>query len=200
MEIFFYSDRVFYICHIIIRSQIVNAAAGWHWTLNPAERGSSPLGTTNKSHMKKAEYFLEKTPLWKIFIVFLFVGTAMSFFLFELLLSKDLNIGNPDINVTTEKNLIMSMMFGSFLSGTITYMLSLVRMSEKFYTDCNLLEEKIMEAKTRDTIQIIYHDIFLPLNKKAWHLNHKIRLKYIHSSMVKALENIKSDLVENTSK
>lgn len=150
--------------------------------------------------MKKVEYFLEKTPLWKIFIIFLFVATASFFFMFELLLSKDLNIGDPNINLTPEKNLIMSMMFGSFLSGAITYMLSLVRMSEKFYTDCNLLEEKIKEAKTRDSIQIIYHDIFLPLDKKAWHLNHKILLKYIHSSMVKALENIKSDPVENTSK
>jgi hypothetical protein len=175
---------------------------GWHWTLNPVERGSSPPGITNKLLMKKAEYFLEKTPLWKVFIVFLFVATSLFFFLFELLLNKDLHIGNPNINVTPEKNLILSMVFGSFVSGTITYMLSVVRMSEQFFRECNLVEEKIKEAKTRDDIQIIYNDLFAPLVKKAWHLNQKIRLKYMHSSMIQVLQDIgpATKSIENISK
>ena len=115
--------------------------------------------------MKRLEKFLDKAPLWQIYIFgWLFTGafTASIFYGFQLIdppNSKMLITGINCIKIGATTGLLFGLMF--------TLMFSMSRKSQIFWEYAKVVENLIEESNTQESLQSIFDNEFQDLRKKC---------------------------------
>jgi hypothetical protein len=124
--------------------------------------------------MKKLNNFLDKAPLWQVFIFgWLFTGafTFLFFFLFstieaQLNLAKSAGIGS-----------MMGLPFGLM----VMLMTSMTRKSTKFWDFAKEVETLIEAAETKESLQSIFDNEFQDLQKLQMGHPHGSKLKELYA-------------------
>ncbi len=96
--------------------------------------------------MKKINYFLEKTKLWKVCVTF-WVSVTLFMYLMLNILFPDMQSAAP--NPVPHVALFISTSIGCLLSLFLTTVVRALRGSIKFWGAANELEKKINAAKNR---------------------------------------------------
>ena len=124
--------------------------------------------------MNKLNRFFEKSPLWQVYIFgWVFTSSFMAALFFFLDgerfgVIKSLQIGGT-----------AGLLFGLMLM----LMVSMMRTAQKFYRDCNILEDKVKAAQSREEIGDLFFRDFIELRKRAFHDEMYSRLREIHTRM-----------------
>ena len=124
--------------------------------------------------MNKLNDFFEKAHLVLVFLALTIFCAVITYGM--------LNIsGNPEISQT--RMLMGSLAIGAVSGGGFTGMIYFMRKAQKFYQDCNILEDKVKAAKSREELGDLYFRDFAELRKRAFHNDMYSRLREIHTRM-----------------
>ena len=124
--------------------------------------------------MNKLNDFFEKAHLVLVFLALTIFCAVITYGMLNIL-------GNPEISQT--RMLMGSLAIGAVRGGGFTGMLYLMRKAQKFYEDCNILEDKVKAAKSREELGDLYFRDFTELRKRAFHNDMYSRLREIHTRM-----------------
>jgi hypothetical protein len=128
--------------------------------------------------MKKLNNFLEKAPLWKVFIIGWIVGTIISCSMWSLLLLTEIDV------LTLSILLKLSLFFGLFVGGgMLTLLTSMMRSSSKFWEYAKEVEKLVDEANTKQDIIDIEEDEFQKLRKMSIGNPHSYEVRRIFTIM-----------------
>jgi len=124
--------------------------------------------------MNKLNRFFEKSPLWQVYIFgWVFTSSFMAGLLFFLDGERFGAVKSLQIGGTA------GLLFGLMLM----LMVSMMRTAQRFYQDCNTLEDKVRHAKTREELGYLFSRDFTELRKRAFHDHMYSRLREIHTRM-----------------
>lgn len=124
--------------------------------------------------MKKLNDFFEKAPLWQIYI-FGWVLTS--------LFTAGIFFGLDHERFPLIKALQIGATMGIIIGVMLMLSVSTMRGAQKFYEDCNILEDKVKAAKSREELGDLYFRDFTELRKRASHNHMYSRLREIHTRM-----------------
>ena len=115
--------------------------------------------------MKKLNNFLDKAPLWQIYIFgWFFTGTfvALFFYVFRFIDSPNSKMLLSGINCTA-MGAITGILFGLMFS----LMVSMMRKSQIFWDYAKVVEKLIENAETKEALQSLFDNEFQDLRKKC---------------------------------
>jgi hypothetical protein len=125
--------------------------------------------------MKKLENFLDKAPLWQVFIFgWLFTGT-LSFIIFQFFPDGTVELRDPFVNLKI--GVSMGFMFGLMFM----LMFSMSRKSDKFWNYAKEVESLIEAAETKEALQSIFDNEFQTLQKLQQGHPHGSKLKELYA-------------------
>jgi hypothetical protein len=115
--------------------------------------------------MKRLNNFLDKAPLWQVYIFgWIFTGTFISllFYFFQFI------DGTSTAMLLTGENCIkMGIATGAIFGLMVMLMVSMMRKSQVFWDFSKEVEAKIENAKTKDELDFIFENEFQDLRKKC---------------------------------
>jgi hypothetical protein len=125
--------------------------------------------------MKKLENFLDKAPLWQVFIFgWLFTGT-LSFIIFQFFPDGTVELRDPFVNLKI--GVSMGFMFGLMFM----LMFSMSRKSDKFWDYAKEVESLIEATETKEALQSIFDNEFQTLQKLQMGHPHGSKLKELYA-------------------
>jgi len=125
--------------------------------------------------MKKLNNFLNKAPLWQVFIFgWVFTGT-LTFLVFQFFPDGTVELRDSFVNVKI--GVSMGFMFGL----VFMLMFSMSRKSDKFWDYAKEVEELIENADTKKSLQSIFNNEFQDLVKLQMGHPHGFKLKELHA-------------------
>jgi hypothetical protein len=137
--------------------------------------------------MKKLNNFLDKAPLWQLFIFgWIFTG-AFTFLLFQY---SDVLIGGTSSRAIVNLKIggLMGVMFGL----AFMLMFSMSRKSDKFWDYAKVVEELINKAETKESLQLIFDNEFQDLQKLQMGHPHGYKIKELHTVLKTKYQYIKT--------
>lgn len=133
--------------------------------------------------MKKINDFIDKAPLWKVYIFSYFLCSIMMFVMFhgmgQLLDPERLNL---------IVNLKIGAMSGIMFGLMLTLMISMMRKSQQFWDFSKEVDAKIKAANTRDAIIEVYENDFKQLKKMSIGGPHYMELNRLYTIMKTKLD------------
>jgi hypothetical protein len=114
--------------------------------------------------MKKLERFLDKAPMWQIYIFgWIFTGTfiGLLFYGFSFIEPR------PDIEITARKCVLLGVMTGAIFGLMVMLMISMMRKSQIFWEYSKEVEKLIEEADSKEKLEAIFEGEFQDLRKKC---------------------------------
>jgi hypothetical protein len=128
--------------------------------------GSNPVLTANEiTYMKHLNNFLEKAPLWQVYIAGWFLTgsfIAAMFYGFEYI-----GATRPEWNISGINCIKMGMMSGLPFGLMFTLSVSIMRKSQIFWDYAKVVENLIENANTKDEIESIFKMEFQNLRIKC---------------------------------
>ncbi len=121
--------------------------------------------------MKRINNFINKGPLWQVFLVFAFL-TFCIFFAMEYFLTEVIAI-----SVVIKISLIVGVIFGLMF----TFLTQIGRNSIKFWDAAKILDENVEKANSKEQIEDLYRNDFMKLKKLAGGEPHFSELKRLHA-------------------
>ena len=115
--------------------------------------------------MKKLNNFLEKAPLWQIYIFGFFVTGSMTTSIFY---GIQFIAETGELDFSLKAYIIFGTIMGTLFGLIITLIFSMFRKSQIFWEySTKVVENLIEKAKTKDELQSIFENQFQELRKKC---------------------------------
>ena len=127
--------------------------------------------------MEKLNDFFEKSHLILVFIFLSLFSAVITYGMLNLL-------GNfGESQIPASRVFMGSLVLGAIMGAGFTGMIYLMRKAQQFYQDCNILEDRVKSAQTREELGELFQNDFKALKKRAFHEQMHYRLREIHTRM-----------------
>ena len=127
--------------------------------------------------MEKLNDFFEKSHLILVFIFLSLFSAVITYGMLSLI------GGFGKLQISAPMVFMGSLALGAIMGVMFTSMIYLMRKAQQFYQDCNILEDRVKSAQTREELGELFQNDFKALKKRAFHEQMHYRLREIHTRM-----------------
>jgi hypothetical protein len=133
--------------------------------------------STKQTAIQKLNDFFEKSHLILVFIFLSLFSAIVTYGLLSLI------GGFGKLQISAPMVFMGSLALGAIMGVMFTSMIHLMRKAQQFYQDCNILEDRVKSAQTREELGELFQNDFKALKKRAFHEQMHYRLREIHTRM-----------------
>ena len=127
--------------------------------------------------MEKLNDFFEKSHLILVFIFLSLFSAVITYGMLSLI------GGFGKLQISAPMVFMGSLALGAIMGVMFTSMIYLMRKAQQFYQDCNILEDRVKSAQTREELGELFQNDFKALKKRAFHEQMHYRLIELHTRM-----------------